>query len=190
MALIGAPVDQREKLIFVEAFEGDGVDLDLHPGGLRGLDAVEHLGQAAPAGDFSKFRRVQRVERDVDALDPALGEFGGVFRQLAAVGGQREFFQRTRGKVPRHGAEEGHDALADKWFAACDPQLLHPGCDEGRAQPVKLFQRQEVGLGQEGHVFGHAIGAAEIAAVGDRNAQIADRAGERVDKGGQGRAHR
>ena len=33
MALIGAPVDQREKLIFVEAFEGDGVDFDLHPGG-------------------------------------------------------------------------------------------------------------------------------------------------------------
>jgi hypothetical protein len=39
-------------------------------------------------------------------------------------------------------------------------------------------------------VFGHAIGAAEIAAVGDRDAQIADRAGERVDKGWQGRAHR
>ncbi len=36
-------------------------------------------------------------------------------------------------------------------------------------------------LGQEGHVLGHAIHAAEIAAVGDRYAQIADRATEGVD---------
>ena len=35
-------------------------------------------------------------------------------------------------------------------------------------------------LGQEGHVLGHAIDAAEIAAVGDRDAQVADGALERV----------
>lgn len=45
----------------------------------------------------------------------------------------------------------------------------------------RLFQRQQILLGKERHIFGHAIGAAEIAAVGDRHAQVADRATKRID---------
>ena len=37
-------------------------------------------------------------------------------------------------------------------------------------------------LGQELHVLGHAVDAAEVAAVGDRNPQVGDRARERVDQ--------
>ena len=53
------------------------------------------------------------------------------------------------------------------------PELAHAACDEGRAEPVELLEREQVLLRQEGHVFRHAIDAAEVAAVGDRNAQIA-----------------
>jgi len=49
-------------------------------------------------------------------------------------------------------------------------ELAHALGDEGRAQPVELFERQQVGLGQEGHVLRHAVDAAEIAAVGHRHA--------------------
>ena len=58
----------------------------------------------------------------------------------------------------------------------------HAQADEGRAEAVELLERQEVRLGQEGHVLGHAVDAAEVAAVGDRDAQVGDRAGEGVDK--------
>ena len=40
---------------------------------------------------------------------------------------------------------------------------------------------EQIGLRQERHVLRHAIDAAEVAAVGHRNAQIRDRAPERVD---------
>jgi DUF971 family protein len=53
--------------------------------------------------------------------------------------------------------------------------LRTPFVDEGGAQPVELLERQHFPLGQEGHVLGHAVDAAEVAAVGHRYAQIADR---------------
>ena len=59
--------------------------------------------------------------------------------------------------------------------------LRTPLVDEGRADAVELFQGQQVALGQEGHVLGHAVDAAEIAAIRHRHAQIGDRSAERVD---------
>ncbi len=77
--------------------------------------------------------------------------------------------------------EQPHDVLADERFAAGDAQLADALGDEGRAQPVELLQRQQVLLRQERHVLRHAVDAAEIAAVGDGDAQIGDGAAERID---------
>ncbi len=63
MALGGAPFGEGEQLIFVEAFQRHGVDLDLEASLLCRCNPVEHLRQAAPAGDFGEFLGVQRVER-------------------------------------------------------------------------------------------------------------------------------
>ena len=63
-------------------------------------------------------------------------------------------------------------------------QLAHAARHEGRAQPVELLQAEHVLLGQEGHVLGHAVDAAEIAAVGHRDAQIGDLPAEPVDQRG------
>src|SRR5262249_19225651 len=73
------------------------------------------------------------------------------------------------------------------WFAAGEPQLRDALGDEGAAQPVEFLEREQVALGQERHVLGHAVDAAEIAAVRDRDAQVGDAAPERVD---QRRLHR
>ena len=84
--------------------------------------------------------------------------------------------------MARHRAEEAHDVLAHQRLAAGDPELAHAEGDEGGAEPVELLEGQELGLGQELHVLGHAVDAAEVAAVGDRDPQIGDRPGERVDQ--------
>jgi hypothetical protein len=76
-----------------------------------------------------------------------------------------------------------HDVAPDQRLAAGQPQLAHAAGDEGRAQPVEFLQRQNLLLGQERHVLGHAVDAAEVAAVGDRDAQVGDFAAERVDAG-------
>ena len=62
--------------------------------------------------------------------------------------------------------------------------LRTPLRNEGRAEAVELLQASAGPLRQEGHVLGHAIGAAEIAAVGDRHAQIADLRPKGSIKGG------
>ena len=66
-------------------------------------------------------------------------------------------------------------------LAAGQAQLAHAEPHEGAAQPVELLERQDLGLRQEGHVFGHAIDAAEVAAIRDRDAQVADMPAEGVD---------
>ena len=157
--------------------------LTRRPGLLRGVDPADHLRQAAPAGDVGEFRLVERVERDVHAPHACRKEVAREAFELRAVRGQRQFLERAALEVPRHGMKEGHDPLAHQRLAAGDPQLLHAHRDEGRAHAVELLQRQQLLLGQEGHVFGHAVDAAEIAAVGDGDAQIGDRALERIDEG-------
>ena len=185
VTLVAAPLHQIEQLAVVDALEGYGVDLDAQAGSGRGPDPLQHLGQAAPPGDCRELVSVQRVQRHVHAPDTDIGQFRRVAGQLAAVGGQGQLVQAVP-KVTRHVAEKAHDAATDQRLSSGDTQLAHAQADEGGGQAVKLLQRQEVGLGQELHVFRHAIDASEIAAVGDRHPQIGDGAGKRVD---QGRVH-
>src|ERR1044072_6290913 len=83
--------------------------------------------------------------------------------------------------MPADGAEQGHDVAAHQRLAAGEAKFLAPEPDEGATHPVELLKGQELLLGQKGHLFRHAINTAEIAPVGDRYAQIGDRASERVD---------
>ena len=178
----GAPPGEPEEFVLVEALERHGVDLDAHAGGLGGVDALQDLREAAPAGDLGELRLVERVEGDVDAPDPGGGEIGSEAFELAAVGGEREFPERARPEVPRHRPEEGQDALPDEGFAAGDPELLDAEADEGRAEPVEFLERQEVRLRQEGHRFRHTVDAAEIAAVRHRDPEGGDPAPEGIDE--------
>ena len=112
---------------------------------------------------------------------PQSAQLGGKARKLRAVGGQRQFIERAGVEMARQRAHQRHHVAPDQRLAAGQPQLAHALGDEGRAQPVEFFQRQQIGLGQECHVFGHAIEAAQVAAIGDRYPQIADGPAERVD---------
>src|SRR5215469_5418627 len=83
--------------------------------------------------------------------------------------------------MPPERAEQRHDVATDQGLAARQTQFLDPEPDEGAAHPVELFEGQELLFGQERHLFRHAIDTAKVAPVGDRYAQIGDRASERVD---------
>ena len=58
--------------------------------------------------------------------------------------------------------------------------LRTPRPTNTEATPLQLLERQHLGLGQEAHVLGHAVDAAQVAAVGDRQAQIGHLAAEPV----------
>ena len=78
------PGHQVADFVFVDALERDRVDLDLQPGGLRGIDAGQHLVEIAPARDGAELVGIERVERDIDALDAVRLELGGIFRRVAS----------------------------------------------------------------------------------------------------------
>ena len=142
------PVDQVAEFVLVDALERDGVDLDREPGRLRGVDAGQHLVQLAPAGDGAEFVRLERVERDIDAPH-AVRQFAGVLGELRAVGGQRQLVERAGPQMARQRREQRHDPAAHQRLAAGEAKLAHAARDEGRAEPVQLFQRQQLGLRQK-----------------------------------------
>ena len=69
-----------------------------------------------------------------------------------------------------------------------DAQLLHAEVDEHARDPLDLLEREELAARQEAvlvaeDLLRHAVHAAEVAAVGDRDPQVADRPAEGVDDG-------
>ena len=78
--------------------------------------------------------------------------------------------------------EQGRDVAAHQRLAACEPQLAHAQTDEGAAEAIDLFERQQVGAGKERHVFRHAIDATEITTIRYGDLQIRNPAAKRIDK--------
>src|SRR3546814_13275267 len=91
--------------------------------------------------------------------------------ELAAVGGEGELLQRAAVEMAREGVEQLHDVAAHQRRAACEAQLLHAAAHERAAHAVELTQRENFLLGQDSHVFRHAVEAAEDATVGERHAR-------------------
>jgi len=181
-ALRRAPFGHREKLVLIEAFQCDGVDLDPQASRTRRLDALQNLPQAAPSGYAGEPVRVESVERNVYAAHAGRVKVRRESVKLRTVGGQRKLLQRATFEMARHGPEERDYIFSHKRFATGDAELPDAKSDEGRAEPVQFLKREELPFRKERHVLRHAVDAAEIAAVGDRDAQIGDGAGEWIDK--------
>ncbi len=169
------PFHQRGDLVLVDVFERHRVDLDLEADGPRGLDAAQHLVEVSPARDLAEFCGVEGIKRDINSADAAILQLGGELLKQRTVGRQRQFIQRTAVEMARERPHQRHHVAPNQWFSAGQAQLADALGDEGCTQPVQFFKGEQVGLWQEGHVFRHAIEAAQIAAVRHRDAQIADR---------------
>src|SRR5215472_3463418 len=172
------PFEQAWKLIFVDALECHGVDLDLEYGRAGRLDAGKHLVQRSPARYRAKFFGVQRVERDVDPADAGGAQIVRIFFELRAVGRHREFVELAGARMPRQRIDERYDAASHQGLTAGEAKFTHAAGNKGRAQAVELFQSEDFRLGEKRHVLRHAIDTAEVAAVRHRDAEIRNGAPE------------
>ena len=157
--------------------------LTWRPGLARRRDPAEHLVEIAPAGDRPEPLAGPCVSSDtLIRRTPCRNSSAGIAGELAAIGGERQLLERARAQMPRQRLDQAHDVPPYQRLAAGEPELPHPAADEGGGDPVDLLEGQDLLFRQKGHVFRHAVNAAEIAAVGHRDPEIGDLAAERIDQ--------
>ena len=190
---VAPQVGDVDDLVVVHAPLDDAVDLHrVEARLLRGVDAVEHPLQVVAAGDGEEALAAERVERDVDAVEAGVAQLVGQQAEGGAVGGDREVgLLPGQRRVGRRGQPQAgqlrhehrqvgpHGRLAAGEADAVDVEALH----EDPGQALDLLEGEQVLPGQPRHALGrHAVRAAEVAPVGDRDPQVADGTAEGVDQ--------
>ena len=166
----------------VDAALDDGVHLDAEAGRGGGGDAVEHAAdREADVVHGAERLVVERVEADGDALEAGRDERLGLLRQQRAVRRQRDVEAAER----RQALDQHLEVAAQERLAARDPDLLDAVRDERAREPLDLLEAEQLLAVHEAvaateHLLGHAVDAAEVAAVGDRDPEVADRPAQGV----------
>src|SRR5262249_18773747 len=148
----------------------DGVDLDRVETGLpRGVNPLDHLFEARPAGQLLEFPRVHRVEADVDPPQPRVPERLGPGGEPGAGGGRADV---PGPRNPAQTRDQGRYVATDQGLAPGEPDLVDPQGRRDPDEPLDLFKREQALPGQELDRLGHAIDAADVAAIGHADPQV------------------
>ena len=168
----------------VDAALHDRVHLHRQADRRRGVDALEHArDREVDVVHRAEGRVVERVEAHVDAVEPRVAQRLRLPREERRVRRQRQVEAVDR----REPLDEALELLAEQRLAAGEADLLDAERDERARDALELLEAQQLLAVHEPVVVAedrlrHAVGAAEVAAVGDRDAQVADRAAERVER--------
>ena len=120
--------------------------------------------------------RVKRIEAHRDASEARGLQRLGLIREQHAVGGEREILQAGLGRDHPH--ERRHIA-AEQRLAAGQADLVDAEREEDVDERAGFLEMQDVLARQPDVVLlRHAVFAAEVAAVGDRQPQVAQRTSE------------
>ena len=159
--------------VLVEPTYHDAVNLNgLKAPGQRRIDAGHGLLEPTQACDLSKQRGVERIERNVDTVEPRVFELRRQLGQQGAIGGERDVLDlRDCTDV----ANERDDATADQRLAT---RQTHAANALPRHQAHKagdFLGAEQLGVRTRRHaVGGHAVDATEIALVSNGDAQVVD----------------
>ena len=166
---------QRQDLVIVGAALDHAIHLDRRQArGGRGGDAVEHVAHGViDVVHALESGVVDAVEADRDPVEAGILECPRLLRQQRAVGGQGDFHGELRQLF-----DQVFEVAAQERLAAGDADLFHAEVDEDMGDAHDFFEGQqllarEIGVVVAKDFLRHAIHAAEIAAVGDRDAQVA-----------------
>ena len=160
------------------------------PAALGGRDPVEDArDREADVVHAAEGLVVERVEADGDAVQAGLGEVAGARRQQRPVGGQRQVVDAIERRQSR---DQPLEPLPHQWLAAGEPDLAHAQRDRDAHDALDLVEVEDLGARQEGVVrperlARHAVAAAEVAPIGDADAQVAHRSLHRVEDGHRAR---
>ena len=172
--------------LVVDAALDDHVDLDRpEPGFIGGVDRFEHVAdRKIDVVHRAEHRVIERVEADGDPIE------AGILECARFLAGQKRAVRRQREVLKsadlRQHLDEALEVAAQERLAAGQTDLLDAQVDESARQPGDLFERHQLLATEELEVAAedlarHAVRAAEVAAVGDRDAKVAQRTAEGVE---------
>ena len=167
---------------FVPALD-DHVDLDRRRGRRRAPRRCPRARR--PTGKSTSF--IARNVASSSESSETVTRFRPASASVCAMRASSDAVRRQRDVADaRHGGEARDqlvDAAAHERLAARDAELLDAHAGERAREPLDLLERQQLLAAQElellaEDLLGHAVDAAEVAAVGDRDAQIPHGPGE------------
>ena len=142
----------------------------------RGVDARDHVGVAAAAGEGLQPLRPKRIEAH---RHPAKSRGRGARRlpgEQHSVGGERDVGD---GLAAGHQRDQRGQVVPQKRLAAREPHLGDPEPAEDADQPVDLLEGEDRRAREPGVLgLGHAVAASQVAPVGHRHAEISERPAE------------
>ena len=175
--LVAGHFDEWHNLAVVDATHDDAVDFEPD----AGAETVEledpvyaplHGVEAFPAGHNLELKGVEGVEAEVDAGEPGLDHGVELAVEGDAVGGEADLLEA----VGAEGAEllhQGEYVPAHGGLAAGESDLGDALGDEDGGEHDNLRGGEELVVGGERHaLLGHAVDAAEVAPLRDRDAQV------------------
>ena len=151
-------------------------------GGRGRVDPLEHgLHREVDVVHGAEDLVVEGVEADRDPPETRVAQRLRLLRQEGAVRRQRQVESRNGGKH----LDEALDIAADQRLAAREADLLDAEACENAGEPGDLLESEQVAAREEGVVAAvdllrHAVDAAEVAAVRDRDPEVAQRPVESV----------
>ncbi len=176
VGVLAGEAGERDHLGLGEAAHRHGVDLDrvsLREGGER-REAAQDLVQNVAARHLAEALALERVDGDVEARDARVDQRVGVALELVAVGRQRQLVQPGNRGEHRGQARQ---LAAHERLAAGQADIANAHLHEHAHEALDLLEGQQIRAVEPAHALrGHAVAAAKAAAVGHREAQIADRA--------------
>jgi hypothetical protein len=122
----------------------------------------------------------ERVDRDVDPVDPGLDQRPRVSLEQIAVGCHREIADPVDRREHR---DQAGELAPGEWLAAGQADIGDAEPGERPDEPLDLLEAENFRTVEPRHPLGgHAVATAEVAPVGDRDPQIGDRPVVRVAK--------
>ena len=171
--VVDAALDDAVHLEGIEAGGGGGVDS--LKDGIRGVVAAVH---------FPEDLVVETVDADGETVEAGVLEIAGVAGEEVAVGGESQIFETF--DFDQFTDDVG-DVAAEEGFTSGEANLLDAEPDEKPGDALDFLEGEDVLAGEEFVVFaeyfgGHAVGTAEVATVGEGDAEIAQGAAEGISQ--------
>lgn len=178
------PECDGEDLVLVNGLFDDGVDFNgVKSEGCGGVDAFQHgRGVAVGVAHFAEGIWVECVETDGDAAQSGLVEAWSFLVEEDAVGGEGEIgLWVLFGEL----ADEVGEVFSEEGFAAGEADFLCSEADENGGEAGDFFVGEDERARQEWVVWTedfarHAVGAAEVTAIGDGDPKIAEVPAEEI----------